>query len=189
MYDLQNYETVKERKAKFYEKYPDGRIIVKNITPADQYMEYALFEATVYRTGEDQSKGLPASTGYAMEIRDKELKIGSKGKYESVNFSSWTENCEESSVGRGLDNLGFSGNKKASRDEMQKAQRMTTTIQKQAAKPETPNDLGKCPKCGASMIISPRTGKPYCSAKCWLNKTKDIDISEIDNQIPKDQPF
>lgn len=26
----------------------------------------------------------------------------------------------------------------------------------------------KCPKCGAPMVISKRTGKQYCSAKCWL---------------------
>ena len=28
-------------------------------------------------------------------------------------------------------------------------------------------DYGNCRFCGAKMIMSQRTGKPYCSAKCW----------------------
>jgi len=26
----------------------------------------------------------------------------------------------------------------------------------------------KCPRCGAPMVISKKTGKQYCSAKCWI---------------------
>lgn len=29
-------------------------------------------------------------------------------------------------------------------------------------------NFGPCDKCGAPMIPSKKTGKPYCSAKCWL---------------------
>jgi len=29
----------------------------------------------------------------------------------------------------------------------------------------------KCSKCGADMLISKRSGKPYCSKKCWLEQT------------------
>ena len=28
-------------------------------------------------------------------------------------------------------------------------------------------DYGNCRFCGAKMIMSQRTGKPYCSDKCW----------------------
>ncbi len=28
----------------------------------------------------------------------------------------------------------------------------------------------KCSKCGAEMVLSPKTQKVFCSAKCWLNK-------------------
>lgn len=34
---------------------------------------------------------------------------------------------------------------------------------------ENENDLGNCQFCGAPNTRNPRTGKVYCSAKCWLN--------------------
>lgn len=33
---------------------------------------------------------------------------------------------------------------------------------------QTVNAEAKCAKCGAGMLTSKTTGKPYCSAKCWL---------------------
>lgn len=27
-----------------------------------------------------------------------------------------------------------------------------------------------CYKCGAKMVINPKTGKIFCERKCWLNK-------------------
>ena len=32
-------------------------------------------------------------------------------------------------------------------------------------------ELGNCPKCGAPNAKSLKTGKPYCSAKCWLKES------------------
>jgi hypothetical protein len=128
-FDPKKYETVKQRKERFYQDHPDGRIIVKNVTPIEQAMEYALFTAYIYENKEDQKANLPKSTGYAMEVRDKELSISKYGsEYEGVNYSSWTENCEESAVGRALDNAGYSGNKKCSLEEMQKATKMNKTM-------------------------------------------------------------
>ena len=122
------YETVKSRKKRFYEDHEDGRIIVEMINP-DEIFNSALFKAYIYFTAEDQEKGLPRATGYAYEVRDVELKVSNQGKtYESVNFSSWTENAEESAVGRALDNAGYSGNLKCSREEMEKASRMNETM-------------------------------------------------------------
>ena len=126
--NLENYETVKERKIKFYKKYEEGRIIVKNITPKDKLMEFAMFKAYVFSSIEEQEKNMPIATGYAMEIRDKDLKESKYGKkYESVNFSSWTENCEESAIGRALDNAGFS-NKKCSANEIEQAEKNKKAI-------------------------------------------------------------
>lgn len=34
----------------------------------------------------------------------------------------------------------------------------------------TPTNLGVCKKCGAPIAVS-KAGAPYCSAKCWMNKT------------------
>jgi hypothetical protein len=136
--DLSQYETVKERKVKFYELNKDGRIIVENVTPNDQLTEFSLFKATLFKNQEEQGMNLPWSTGYAMEIRDKELKKTQYGKeYESVNFSSWTENCEESAVGRALDNAGFS-NKKCSREEIEKTERMSNTIKAELTSKQPP---------------------------------------------------
>lgn len=37
------------------------------------------------------------------------------------------------------------------------------------AKPQGPSVAGgSCFKCGAPRILSPKTGKWYCSEKCWL---------------------
>ena len=122
-FDPSKYETVKVRKKKFYADYPDGRIIVKPISTSP--LEYALFVVVLFKNGEDQAKNLIFATGTALEIRDTEISISSYGKeYESVNYSSWTENCEESAVGRALDNAGYAGNDKCSREEMEKADRM-----------------------------------------------------------------
>ncbi|MBC8186478.1 hypothetical protein H8E88_35810 [candidate division KSB1 bacterium] len=141
-FDLSNYETVKERKIRFYQDNPDGRIIVNMVNP-DSVMECALFVVTIYKNKEDQEKNLIWSTGYAFEVREKQLSISSYGKeYESVNYSSWTENAEESAVGRALDNAGYSGNKKCSREEMEKAQRMNKTMSK-VNKTETPPTKSK----------------------------------------------
>ena len=115
-----DYETVKSRKLRFYNDYTDGRIIVKPIS--DKPLEYALFIVELFKNKEDQEKNLIFATGTALEIRDTELSTARSGaSYESVNYSSWTENCEESAVGRALDNAGYSGNKKCSREEMEKA--------------------------------------------------------------------
>ncbi len=124
------YETVKQRKERFYQDHEDGRIAVELIN--QDHLEYAYFKASVYLNQADQERNCPRGVGYALEIRDKDLSVSNSGsKYESVNFTSWTENCEESAVGRALDNAGYSGNKKPSRDEMQKAQRMANTVSKQ----------------------------------------------------------
>lgn len=129
-FDLDNYETVKQRKERFYQDHVDGRIVVELIN--QDHLEYACFKASVFVDRDDQMENCPRGVGYALEIRDKELSVSRYGEqYESVNFTSWTENCEESAVGRALDNAGYFGNKKASREEMDKAQRMSNTISKQ----------------------------------------------------------
>jgi hypothetical protein len=124
-YNPDEYETVKERKARLRKDFSDARIEVELLSPAEKVAESVLIRAVVYTSAEDQEKGLPRGVGIAYEERDTELSVSSSGKqYESVNYTSWTENCEESAVGRALDNAGYSGNKKCSRDEMEKAGRM-----------------------------------------------------------------
>lgn len=33
---------------------------------------------------------------------------------------------------------------------------------------DKPKDHGTCPKCGAEMVLNPRTNKVFCKEKCWL---------------------
>lgn len=126
-YNPAEYETVKQRKSRFYKEYPDGRILVKiHNTDLD---EKAVVTATIYLNKEEQEKNLARATGNSLEVRDKELKRSRAGKeYESVNFSSWLENAEESAVGRALDNAGYASNGKCSLDELEKAARNSRAL-------------------------------------------------------------
>jgi hypothetical protein len=109
-FNLENYETVKERKKRFYADHPDGSLVVEHIQiDADM----AIMKCRAYRTKEEQEKMLPTATGYAQEFQ---------GKGGFANKHAWLENCEESAVGRCLDNAGYSGNDKCSREEVQKVQ-------------------------------------------------------------------
>jgi hypothetical protein len=162
-FNLEDYETVKSRKERFYKDYPDGRIEVKLLN-IDSVIDHAVFQAKCYMTAEDQKNNCPRGTGYALEVRDRELSVSQSGKqYESINYSSWTENCEESSVGRCLDNAGYSGNKKPSKEEMIKVGRMNVVMK------NYDNELGSCPKCGKPLIRGLAGGKNVikCSTNNW----------------------
>lgn len=148
--NLDNYETVKERKKRFYKDYPDGRIIVEALS--DNILDHAFFKALIYLNINELKKCLPKAVGFALEIRDVNKSLSGKGKeYESVNYTSWTENCEESAIGRALDNGGYSGNDKCSKDEMEKAKRMSNIKPSQPVNKPS-GDASPCKKCGALII-------------------------------------
>lgn len=178
-FDLKNYETVKQRKKRFYETYSDGRIVPRLISPIEELENYAAFRVEIFLNAADQEKSLPRSSGYALEIRDKELSRSSSGKsFESVNYTSWTENCEESAVGRALDNGNFFSEPKCSREEMEKANRHFQSFS--AAKPAV---SGTLPLGPLGKFVVP-VGK---------NKGKTLDQlskADIDNFIKwgKEQP-
>jgi len=140
-----DYETVKSRKQRFYKDYEDGRIIADCINRNDTIKEYAFFSAILYKSGEEYSKKIPFATGFALEIRGEGF----------VNKTSWTENCEESAIGRALDNAGYSGNNKCSREEMEKAGRMNTSLTQ-----------------GSSPITAATTkSKGFTDIENWIMKT------------------
>lgn len=112
-FDPNDYETVESRIKRFYEAYPDGRLIT------DWESSYAVdgaspniwvVKAYAYLTDGDQAAKLPKATGYAFEVD------GGQG----ANKTAALENAETSAIGRALANMGLSGNKRASREEMQK---------------------------------------------------------------------
>lgn len=114
-FNLADYETVEERLKRFYVEYPDGRIITELVNDYDNEKPRTwIFKTSAYLTAGDQAAGLPKATGYASEID------GTGG----ANNGSACENSETSSIGRCLANLSMSGNKRASREEMQKVNRI-----------------------------------------------------------------
>jgi hypothetical protein len=105
-FNLNDYELVKARKKRFYKDHVDGRIVVEAVEIKETH---AVLKAYIYKNKEEQEKGLPWSTGHAFE---------QKGAGSFANKTSWTENCEESAVGRALDNAGYAGNDKCSQEEI-----------------------------------------------------------------------
>jgi len=114
-FNLENYETVEERIARFYEAYPDGRIITENLTtPADRSVSTWVVKTTIYLSEGDQAADLPKATGHAFEVDGEGM----------ANKTAALENCETSSIGRCLANLGMSGSRgRVTRQEMEKVER------------------------------------------------------------------
>ena len=113
-FSLDDYETVESRIKRFYEDHPDGRIITENETiPEYRAEKIWVVKSLVFFTGEDVERGCPKATGLAYEV----------DSASGPQQSSALEVCETSSIGRALANAGYSGNKRASREEMEKVQR------------------------------------------------------------------
>ncbi len=109
---FEDYVPVAERLEKFYERFPDGRVIT-HIIEHSQESGFVLMRAEVYRSPDDAQ---PAATGHAFEVRGESY----------VNKTSYVENCETGCVGRALALLGFEVKRGiASREELEKTARMT----------------------------------------------------------------
>ena len=111
-FDLSKYIPVHSRITSFYEKYPEGRIVTELVS-LNEESGFVCIKASAFRACDDAE---PSSTGHAFEIRGQGY----------VNTTSFIENGETSAIGRALANLGFAiENGIASREEMEKVQRMT----------------------------------------------------------------
>lgn len=116
-FNLDSYETVAERIQRFYETYPDGRIITEDYTTEnDRASMMWRVKATIYLNTGDQAANLPKSTGHAFEIDG----VGMSQKTAAL------ETCESSAIGRALYALGMSGQKPNTREEMSKVARGKT---------------------------------------------------------------
>ena len=107
-FDLSDYEPVASRLDRFLKAHPDARII----TDLVHYLsDVCVFKCELWLDDEI------IATGWAEEVRGQ----------GNVNKTSHLENCETGAVGRALANAGLSGsdfNKRPSREEMGKVQRM-----------------------------------------------------------------
>lgn len=114
-FNLDDYEPVAARHSRWLEDHPAGRTITHMISAPGA--DICVIRAELWL------EDVCVATGYAEEVR------GSG----NVNRTSHVENCETSAVGRALANAGYAGsdvNKRPSREEMSKVQRMTTGTDK-----------------------------------------------------------
>lgn len=118
-FNLDDYETVESRIKRFSELWPDGRIVTQwansdfEFSPQPEPRNWVV-KATIYLTAGDQANGLAKATGYAQETN------GTGG----ANNVDALANAETSAIGRALANMAMSGNKRASREEMEKVERV-----------------------------------------------------------------
>jgi len=116
-----DYETVAERIKRFYADNPLGRIVTTNLTTKHDRAERTwVVQAEVFIpsplpiTGERfQEEWVVKASGLAFEIDGAGM----------ANKTSALENAETSAIGRALANAGYSGDKRASREEMEKVAR------------------------------------------------------------------
>jgi len=105
MFNLEDYETVEERLARFWKEHEDGRI---ETTLVESTLQRFIVKASIYRTEVDAQAW---TTGFAEET------VSTRG----VNSTSALENCETSAIGRALANAGYATKgKRPSREEMSK---------------------------------------------------------------------
>jgi prophage DNA circulation protein len=113
-FNLEDYETVEERITRFYAANPNARIVTQEVTKeVDRAKGIWTVKAFLYLSDADQATDLPKATGYAFEVDGQGM----------ANKTSALENCETSAIGRALANAGYSGNRRTSREEMEKVQR------------------------------------------------------------------
>ena len=126
-FNLEDYDTVESRIKKFWEQFPNGRILTDIIFNDETRF---VVKAYVYVDREDARA---VTSGMAEEI------VGSS----MVTKSSALEVCETSAIGRALANFLFSGNKRPSREEMEKVERYEKNPRKNlyAVRTLTPEEL------------------------------------------------
>lgn len=107
-FDPNAYETVDQRIRRFYNDNPGGRITTELVSATgDPGSTRWVVKANVWR---ERVEGDPDGTGYAFELDGAGM----------ANKTSALENCETSAVGRALAQAGYSGDLRATREEMAK---------------------------------------------------------------------
>lgn len=165
-FNLEEYEPVAERLKRFYAIYPDGRIL----TAISESKEAGtvMCRATVYMNAEEQRADLPLATGWASETRGEGY----------VNKTSHVENCETSAIGRCLANchLLLAGDKRPSREEMEKVQRGGKPVVDLAGEIATKITDEELKDALRTMVSDERWSIPECHSFC---QTREWDNAKI----------
>lgn len=126
-FNLQDYETVEQRLKRLYELHPDARVVTHNLTTEqDRQVSTWVVQAEIWLPvwtlseearswfvlDRDSSPWYLKATGLAFEVDGSGM----------TQKTSALETCETSAIGRALANMNLSGNKRSSREEMQKVQ-------------------------------------------------------------------
>ena len=108
-FNPQDYDDVASRLRRFWEDHKNGRITTQLVeVEGDIGGSRWVVRAEVYA---DRLDNAPFATGYAFEVDGTGM----------ANNSSALENCETSAIGRALANGGYSGDRRANREEIMKA--------------------------------------------------------------------
>jgi hypothetical protein len=129
-FNLADYETVEERLKRFWAENPHARIeTINHTTPADRSVSTWVVEAKIWVPTWTLPKDANAwvmlenPTGWYLKATGWAFEIDGAGM---ANKTSALENAETSAIGRALANMNYSGNKRTSREEMQKVERGAT---------------------------------------------------------------
>jgi hypothetical protein len=143
---MQDYVTVAERIEKFYERFPEGRIVT-HIVEHDAERGFILMRAEVYRQPDDAQ---PSATGHAYEYRDAGY----------VQKTSYIEVGETSAVGRALALCGLEVKRGImNREELEKQTRMAQPVRQPGRdKVSTPPPKAVAPP--ASTVTVEQTATP-----------------------------
>jgi hypothetical protein len=147
-FNLDDYEPVAARHARWLADHPNGRTITHMISSPGA--DICVIRAELWL------EDICIATGYAEEVR------GSG----NVNRTSHVENCETSAVGRALANAGYAGsdvNKRPSREEMSKVQRMSqgTDARMPSVQVTQPAGTASDKQVGFAKSLLKKAGHPY----------------------------
>ena len=147
-FNLDDYEPVAARHARWLADHPNGRTITHMISAPGA--DICVIRAELWLDD------ICIATGYAEEVRGA----------GNVNRTSHVENCETSSVGRALANAGYAGsdvNKRPSREEMSKVQRMSqgTDARMPSVQVTQPAGTASDKQVGFAKSLLKKAGHPY----------------------------
>jgi len=156
-FDLSKYQTVKERKDLFYKDHA-GVYLPILITDPVNIGEEAAYIVPVWKDANGAIAGADRLAGTVEKCGNIDLRLAilimapdSIGTaYENKGMTgasktSWTENAEESAIGRALDNLGYHGNGKCSREEILKVQEVEELAGERGVAPQPEPTVEKSP--------------------------------------------
>lgn len=156
-FNLDDYEPVAARHARWLADHPTGRTITHMISAPGA--DICVIRAELWL------EDICVATGYAEEVRGA----------GNVNRTSHVENCETSAVGRALANAGYAGsdvNKRPSREEMSKVQRMSqgTDARMPSVQVTQPAGTASDKQVGYAKSLLKKAGHPYPQGLDRMNK-------------------